>query len=214
MKRAVQVVLPVPPSANRYWRTFRGQTKVSAEGELYKALVKELLAPQVAGLIAGPFRVRADVFRPEHPIVHFRGKAPGRDLDNNPKVLNDALQGALIVNDNQQFRMEWEHWDHEPGNPRVQLIVEEDDEPREPPRSWVLEPHLQAALSAAEAKLSALRAKLRTKEKEKRAARKAAKALDTPPPGSLPLKPPGRPRKLTKKLAKEWATPAYRPPNR
>ena len=40
----MRIVLPVPPSANRYWRSCRGRVFVSAEAKAYKNDVARLTA--------------------------------------------------------------------------------------------------------------------------------------------------------------------------
>lgn len=211
MKRVAYVVLPFPPSANAYWRTFRGQVKQSAQGRLYKALVERLLRARVPSLMTGPLNITMDIFRPAPTHANF-AKSQARDLDNNNKVLLDALQGVLFENDSQVYRLETEHWDHEPENPRVQIIIEENSDERPHPASWPLEPSQHAALFTANREMADLRAKELAKAKEKRAARKAAKALEAPPPGSLLPPWPRKPKRLGRKRAAELATPAYRPP--
>lgn len=207
MKRVVQVVVPFPPSANAYWRTFRGQVKQSAQGRLYKELVERLLRARVPSLMTGPLNITMDIFRPAPTHANF-AKSQARDLDNNNKVLLDALQGVLFENDSQVYRLETEHWDHEPENPRVQIIIEENSDERPHPASWPLEPRQHAALLVAKQEMMLLRAKELAKAKEKRAAKKQA-ALASPPPAK-----PARPKRLSRKAAAGMATPAYRPPSR
>jgi crossover junction endodeoxyribonuclease RusA len=186
--RVVKVVLPYPPSANAYWRLFTPKGKgarprviVSEAGRLYKELVADMLAGKLGTLLAGPLFVEVEVFRPLR----------ARDLSNNPKILEDALQGSLFVNDGQTVRMQLEHWDTEPHDPRVQVTVTEDFNPRTPPVAWRIRPEDRAKLERAKARLEALAEKERAKRREKEAKKKTppmvAPSHRTPlPSGSSP----------------------------
>jgi crossover junction endodeoxyribonuclease RusA len=111
----MKLVLPYPVSANRYWRTFayldretkkpRAVTTPSEEARAYKSLCGWLA--KEAG-----FRKPA-----EHPIeivsiklcprMNKDGSASGTvlDLGNCWKVVEDALQGIVYVNDKQIKRI-------------------------------------------------------------------------------------------------------------
>lgn len=88
---ATSITLPYPPSANRYWRNFRGRMVVSAEAKAFK--VQAALIAKLAGaqMIAGAVSMLVDIYRPAR-----RG-----DLDNTLKVTIDALQGIFYENDSQ-----------------------------------------------------------------------------------------------------------------
>lgn len=104
------IVLPVPPSANRYWRSYNGTVVVSAEAQDYKAGV-QLLA-QYARLqpFAGEVAMYVHVYR-----VQRRG-----DLDNFAKVLGDALNGVMYHDDSQVVELHmWRHDDK--AQPRVEV---------------------------------------------------------------------------------------------
>ena len=91
------IVLPLPPSANRYWRAFRGRTVVSADAKAYKHDV--WLVGQHA----------------------YRARKAG-DLDNMQKVLLDSLTG-IAYNDDAQI-VELHSWRHDDkGNPRVEVEI-------------------------------------------------------------------------------------------
>jgi crossover junction endodeoxyribonuclease RusA len=83
----VVLKLPVPPSANRYWRTYNGRVTVSAEASAYKSEVGWLCS-QVQPL-AGDVAVSVTVYR----------ERKAGDLDNYLKVLLDALKGILYPDD-------------------------------------------------------------------------------------------------------------------
>lgn len=89
----VTLVLPEPPSANRYWRHARGRTYVSAEAEHYRGTVR-----------AACIRARVRCIPRAHAvalIVAWHRHAMRGDLGNRVKVLEDALQGWAYEDDAQ-----------------------------------------------------------------------------------------------------------------
>jgi crossover junction endodeoxyribonuclease RusA len=115
--RTVALCLPVPPSANRYWRNMRGHMVVSEETKTYKQHVR-LLCGSVepfAGAVAIRFRV-------------FRARRAG-DLDNYEKVLIDALKGILYDDDSAVVEIHAIR-DDDKHNPRVMLQAWESKAPR------------------------------------------------------------------------------------
>lgn len=110
----MRLTLPYPPSANRYWRSFRGRTVVSAEARNYKREVAK--ACKAAGLVeplSGEVALSVTVYRPI-----LRG-----DLGNRLKVLEDALNGFAWHDDEQVARIHMErHLDR--AEPRVEVEVQ------------------------------------------------------------------------------------------
>ena len=104
--------LPVPPSANRYWRICNNRIVVTDEARAYKDEVR-LLLRNLAPL-SGDVIVSLTVFRPAH-----RG-----DLDNYCKILLDALQGCAYGNDNQIIEIHSFREDDK-DDPRVEVLVYE-----------------------------------------------------------------------------------------
>lgn len=114
--------LPLPPSANVYWRStiqyVGGKPKVrvllSREGRAFKKAAYTLLKAQRARFHAGDVQVRG--------TVYFENRR--RDLDNCMKPIMDVLaDGVCFKNDRQVRRIEFvaaidKH------SPRVELIVE------------------------------------------------------------------------------------------
>lgn len=84
--------LPWPPSANRYWRHYRGRMVVSAEAKAYQELA--WVDAWAAGLrpIDEPVGLECVFCPPDQRR---------RDLDNCLKVLIDALQGVAYHDDRQ-----------------------------------------------------------------------------------------------------------------
>lgn len=113
MSRSVEFVIPYPPSANRYWRVFRGRPTVSAEAKAYKEVVAELVGPLMASAWDGPVRLEVSVFRPRK----------AGDLSNCLKVLEDALRGIVFVDDSQTVDIRLTRFD-DAEYPRAQVRVE------------------------------------------------------------------------------------------
>lgn len=104
-----ELILPYPPSANRYWRHNRGIIHRSPEANAYK---REIWALARSNGISDPTTAPVSlalILRPIQPKDwHRRQKADPNgytvrciDLDNAQKVALDALQGIAYVNDNQ-----------------------------------------------------------------------------------------------------------------
>lgn len=111
MTETLKLILPFPPSANRYWRSAPGKGLVpSAEAEAYKQLVARTAPRNVA--LFGDVRVVLNVFRPRRT----------GDLDNCQKVLFDALRGIAFLDDAQVKAIIAERFD-DPGDPRVELVL-------------------------------------------------------------------------------------------
>lgn len=110
------IVLPFPPSANRYWRSAarggRAMVYKSAEAKAYAAAVDALDIEHVA--LVGPVSVEASFYFPS-----LRG-----DLDNRIKVLLDVLQGIAYADDRQVHALcAVRRLDRE--NPRVEVMASE-----------------------------------------------------------------------------------------
>ncbi len=93
------ILLPYPPSANRYWRTFRGRHVRSADAVQYRGEVMSRANIYGLHLLVCPVRVRVTL----HPKLTLKGAASRTriDLDNCCKVVLDALQGVAYDNDKQ-----------------------------------------------------------------------------------------------------------------
>lgn len=111
---AQSIVLPLPPSANRYWRSYRGRVTVSEDAKTYKRGVA------MAATHAG--------FRPYTCAVAvrlhvYRARKAG-DLDNFAKVTLDALRGIAYNDDDQIVELHlWRHDDK--NNPRIEVEIRE-----------------------------------------------------------------------------------------
>lgn len=97
--------LPMPPSANRYWRHLPGRRApvTSREAREYRRTVQLLLAAWRP--LSGRVAVRLDV-------VGLRANA---DLDNRAKVALDALTGLAWGDDAQVWSLRMERHAGPPG---------------------------------------------------------------------------------------------------
>ena len=90
VERVVYLGLPEPPSANRYWRVYRGRAVKSAEARAYAARVWAICTGKLTPL-TGFVSVR---------VTWWRGRKSG-DLDNRLKVTLDSLKGLAYQDDRQ-----------------------------------------------------------------------------------------------------------------
>lgn len=93
------VMLPYPPSANRYLRHTARGTYRTAEANAYRTKAGWLAKTAGAKPTSAAVEMRVTL----HPRLTAKGKASGTclDLDNCIKVAMDALQGVAFDNDKQ-----------------------------------------------------------------------------------------------------------------
>lgn len=106
--------LAYPPSANRYWRNYRGVTVISDEARAYKQSAQAAAREQGAEVLNGPIVLHADVYRPRRI----------GDLSNRLKVLEDALIGVCYKDDGQVIEIHMRRFDDKK-NPRVEITIYE-----------------------------------------------------------------------------------------
>lgn len=134
----IKLVLPYPPSANRFWRTAvvcgRAQTYPSADAKAYKTAV------QVLALQAGlrkPFKGRIELhvqLYPQRPKdwakrakldpLAWDDDVRCIDLGNCEKVLSDALNGVAWLDDKQHRRIVLERMEPD-GDARLVVRITE-----------------------------------------------------------------------------------------
>ena len=112
MRDEYAFTLPVPPSANRYWRIWNNRIVVTDEARAYKQAV--FLKLREYEPLRGDVGVNFTVFRPAR-----RG-----DLDNYVKILFDALNGLVWLDDMQVVKISMYRADDK-HNPRVEFLVYE-----------------------------------------------------------------------------------------
>lgn len=123
----MKLTLPLPPSANNYWRNIVLRTGpkcpacgnhrnmsprvlLSSEAREYKARVESMF-PKMP-LLVGPLTFTGHVYRQQK-----RG-----DLSNRIKVTEDVLQGIAFEDDAQIEELHWFRHDDK-ANPRVEIEV-------------------------------------------------------------------------------------------
>ena len=104
--------LPLPPSANRYWRVFSNRIVVTDEARNYKQSIYYQLREYTP--LRQDVGVNFTVFRPAR-----RG-----DLDNYTKIMFDALNGLVWLDDSQVVEIHSFRADDKT-NPRVEFLVYE-----------------------------------------------------------------------------------------
>lgn len=110
----IKLTLPMPPSANRYWRkTFQGRVYVSEEAKAYRQEVG-LLTLRSPKPLKGQISVT---------IRFYRARKSG-DLDNRLKILFDVLQGLVYEDDEQIIEIHAFRFDNRL-NPRVEVEIRE-----------------------------------------------------------------------------------------
>lgn len=111
------VTLPLPPSANRYWRMGRNKIYLSDEAVAYKLQVANIFQHLDVKPIEGDIEIVMTVYR----------KQRSGDLDNKIKVLLDAMQG-LAYHDDKQIVAILAYRRDDRANPRVNVWVGPPDE--------------------------------------------------------------------------------------
>jgi Holliday junction resolvase RusA-like endonuclease len=127
----MRLTLPLPPSANRNWKTVGGgggfrlskrtgklarirqRTVLSDESKKYRESTRQYLLVLRLVPLTGPLVLTARVYRPSR----------ARDLNNTGKILLDSLEGFAYRNDNQIVEEHWYADDTDPKNPRVELTI-------------------------------------------------------------------------------------------
>ena len=109
----MNLTLPYPPSANRYWRNYRGITVTSEEARAYKCEVAYRARSAGVEPLAGDVVLTLHIYRPRR----------AGDLDNRIKLLVDSLNGIAYTDDSQIVEIHaFRHDDR--ARPRVEVAVE------------------------------------------------------------------------------------------
>lgn len=128
VQKTIRLTIPIPPSANRYWRhavvhTKRGPivtTYVSEEAKAYKESLRLALSRKGIVMLVGPVKFTVRLYRPRR----------AGDLGNRLKVLEDMLEGVAYVNDSQIAEI-YMLRRTDPARPRVEVDIEAIDDPDE-----------------------------------------------------------------------------------
>lgn len=108
------MTLPVPPSANRWWRSVGNRVLLSQEAREYKSAVATRMLVARVTMIRPPAKVKVSV-------VWYRGRRAG-DLDKRLGVLFDAIQGTAYENDAQITEIHARR-EEDREHPRIELEV-------------------------------------------------------------------------------------------
>jgi len=109
----VRLTLPIPPSANRYWRSVNGRMIISREAKAFKAEVGLMLNTMGLHPACGAVCVTLNVYRAQK-----RG-----DLDNYVKCTLDSLSGYAYEDDDQITELH--AYRHDDKNfPRIEVQIE------------------------------------------------------------------------------------------
>jgi Holliday junction resolvase RusA-like endonuclease len=107
----IRLILPFPPSVNRYWRHVGQRTLISREGRLFRERVCASLAVRNLKPMAGDLALTIEL----HPPDRRR-----RDADNYFKATLDALEHARAYeNDAQIVHLEIDKCDRVPGGQAI-----------------------------------------------------------------------------------------------
>lgn len=111
------IILPEPPTANTYWRVWRGRAVLSDEGRGYKL--------NVASRWLRVFGNSRTLFGKDIPVgirlTWARGRASG-DLDNRIKPTLDALKGLAFVDDKQVIEIQAKRIEGK-DDPRIEVAL-------------------------------------------------------------------------------------------
>ncbi len=110
---SIKLTLPLPPSANRYWRMYNNRMVVSPEATAYKEQVGWLCREAGLEPLSGSVCLTVRVYR----------KQKSGDLDNKLKVIGDALNGYAWFDDAQVVEIHAYRYDDK-HNPRVEIECE------------------------------------------------------------------------------------------
>lgn len=93
MTDLIEIILPLPPSANRIWRNFRGRMVKSSEYREWRDDACDRIIKQMDGQPPLEWFTAAMIMPPTR-----------RDLDNSIKPTLDALQAGGAVEDDKRLR--------------------------------------------------------------------------------------------------------------
>lgn len=109
----MKLVLPLPPSVNQFWRTYRGRMLISEAGRKWKKQA------ELAALAHRPQKIDGDVA--VSMVVYFENRR--RDVDNVIKPTLDVLAGLCFTNDRQVSKLAIEKR-YDADNPRIEIELE------------------------------------------------------------------------------------------
>lgn len=125
MPEALTLTIPVPPSLNNAYATFRGRRLLSREGKAFKEMVKtqtllELRKRFTKG--SGSWYLKGDRLSLT-VALHFANNRR-RDISNCTKLLEDALSEYLGFDDSAVDVLHVERKENDKANPRCEVRLE------------------------------------------------------------------------------------------
>ncbi len=114
MQKPMTLTLPLPPSANVYWRMWRGHMVVSTEAKNYKVAAGWMAKAAGVEPLRGAVAVTMTV---------YRARKSG-DLDNRIKVTMDAMNGIAWEDDSQVVELH-AYLRDDKNAPRIELSIQE-----------------------------------------------------------------------------------------
>jgi len=90
----LELVLPLPPSVNHYYRRVGRRTLISREGRAFRRKVCSILSAEAIATVPGRLAVCVELFPPDRRR---------RDIDNVQKSLLDALEHGGAYRDDGQI---------------------------------------------------------------------------------------------------------------
>jgi Holliday junction resolvase RusA-like endonuclease len=154
----IRLILPVPPSTNRWGRVVAGRFILSREARAYKEAADAEFRRMALQPIEGPVMLCAEVFRPRR----------AGDLDNWSKILLDVLSGWAYRDDSQIVSIHLERFE-DPALPRVQVLVSPADQ--DVPDTWYMLSGKLDAFRRIETATKAAHAMTLARQREKKAAK-------------------------------------------
>jgi crossover junction endodeoxyribonuclease RusA len=112
-KPIIGLVLPLPPSANRYWRQGGGRIYVSEEARSYREEVSLICYQKGIKPLSGTVSVSVNIYRAQR-----RG-----DTDNFLKIALDSLKHHCYADDDQIVQIIANRYDDK-RNPRLEVTVQ------------------------------------------------------------------------------------------
>ena len=119
----ITLTLPYPPTLNKIWRHVRGHVVLSDDARQYKDTVR-ILALKACGDSGADWR---SVFNESTQVMvtlHLYRPRKAGDIDNALKLILDAMQKTIYVNDSQIVELHVYRGDDK-NNPRVEVQVGE-----------------------------------------------------------------------------------------
>lgn len=118
----IRLIVPYPPTLNKIWRHVRGHVMLSDEARGYKDAVHSIALSATGKHQLWKSAYHSSVF--VTVSLHLYRPRKSGDIDNALKLILDAMQKAVYVNDSQIVELHVYRHDDK-NNPRVEVEVSE-----------------------------------------------------------------------------------------